>query len=133
PNNGASLAGYIVQRVSGEPFDGYVARHIFAPLGMQHATFTQPLPTNLKPLMSEGYVSGKDKPYGYEFVSAAPAGSLAASGEDMARFMIAHLQDGEYNGQRILQPATARLMHSRANSPFSAGEGMAHGFYETNI
>ena len=132
-NYGASLAGYIVQRVSGEPFDGYVARHIFAPLGMQHATFTQPLPTNLKPLMSEGYVSGKDKPYGYEFVSAAPAGSLAASGEDMGRFMIAHLQNGQYNGNRILQPATAQLMHAQANLPFPHLDGMAHGFYETNI
>ena len=132
-NYGASLAGYIVQRTSGEPFDTYLERHIFTPLGMARSTFRQPLPANLKPLMAEGYVSGKDKPYGYEFVSAAPAGSLAATGDDMARFMIAHLQNGEYNGQRILQPQTAQLMHSRANTPFKSLDGMAHGFYETNI
>jgi CubicO group peptidase (beta-lactamase class C family) len=132
-NYGASLAGYIVQRTSGEPFDAYVERHIFAPLGMAHSTFRQPLPPNLKLLMAEGYVSGKDKPYGYEFVSAAPAGSLASTGDDMARFMIAHLQNGDYNGQRILQPQTAQLMHSRANLPFQGLDGMAHGFYETNI
>jgi CubicO group peptidase (beta-lactamase class C family) len=132
-NYGASLAGYIVQRTSGEPFDAYVERHIFAPLGMSRSTFRQPLPANLTPLMAEGYVSGKDKPYGYEFVSAAPAGSLSATGEDMARFMIAHLQNGEYEGQRILQPQTAQLMHSRANLPFRGLDGMAHGFYETNI
>ena len=106
---------------------------IFGPLGMAHSTFRQPLPANLKSLMAEGYVSGKDKPYGYEFVNAAPAGALAASGDDMGRFMIAHLQNGTYNGQQILQPATAQLMHSRANTPFPAGDGMAHGFYETNI
>src|SRR4051812_8899077 len=47
-NYGASLAGYIVQRVSGEPFDAYVQRHIFDPLGMQHATFSQPLPAKFK-------------------------------------------------------------------------------------
>ena len=128
-NYGASLAGYIVQRTSGEPFDAYLEHHIFGPLGMQHSTFRQPLPANLKPLMAEGYVSGKDKPYGFEFVNAAPAGALAATGDDMAKFMIAHLN----NGQGILQPQTAQLMHSRANSPFAAGEGMAHGFYETNI
>ena len=132
-NYGASLAGYIVQRTSGEPFDAYLEHHIFGPLGMAHSSFRQPLPANLKPLMAEGYVSGKDKPYGYEFVNAAPAGALAASGDDMGRFMIAHLQNGTYNGQQILQPATAQLMHSRANSPFAAGDGMAHGFYETNI
>ena len=128
-NYGASLAGYIVQRTSGEPFDAYLENHIFQPLGMAHSTFRQPLPANLKPLMSEGYVSGKDKPYGYEFVNSSPAGALAATGDDMAKFMIAHLN----NGQGILQPQTAQLMHSRANSPFPAGQGMAHGFYETNI
>jgi len=132
-NYGASLAGYIVERTSGEPFDVYVQRHIFEPLGMSRSTFSQPLPANLKPLMSEGYLPGKDKPYGYEFVSAAPAGSLAAAGDDMARFMIAHLQNGEYNGKRILQPQTAQLMHSRAFEPFKGLNGMAHGFYESNI
>ena len=35
-NYGASLAGYIVQRVSGEKFEAYVEQHIFAPLGMSH-------------------------------------------------------------------------------------------------
>jgi CubicO group peptidase (beta-lactamase class C family) len=128
-NYGASLAGYIVQRTSGEPFNDYLEHHIFGPLGMQHSTFRQPLPTNLAPLMAEGYIPGKDKPKGFEFVNASPAGALSATGDDMAKFMIAHLA----NGQGILQPQTAQLMHSRANSPFSAGDGMAHGFYETNI
>lgn len=132
-NYGASLAGYIVQRTSGEPFDTYLENHIFKPLGMDHSTFRQPLPANLKPLMAEGYRPGDDKPFGFEFVNAAPAGALSASGDDMAKFMIAHLQNGQYNGQQILKPETARLMHSRANTPFSAGDGMAHGFYETNI
>ena len=128
-NYGASLAGYIVQRTSGEPFDAYLENHIFRPLEMQHSTFRQPLPANLKPLMAEGYQSGKDKPYGFEFVNSSPAGALSATGDDMAKFMIAHLN----NGQGILKPETAQLMHSRANTPFSAGNGMAHGFYETNI
>src|ERR1700744_1185625 len=43
-NYGASLAGYIVQRVSGESFDTYIEKHIFEPLDMNHASFRQPLP-----------------------------------------------------------------------------------------
>ena len=43
-NYGTALAGYIVQRVSGEPFESYVVQHIFAPLGMRQSTFAQPLP-----------------------------------------------------------------------------------------
>jgi CubicO group peptidase (beta-lactamase class C family) len=124
-NYGASLAGYIVERVSGEPFNQYVQRHIFAPLGMSRSTFDQPLPANLRPLMSKGYVYGSDKPGGYEVIPLAPAGSLASTGADMGKFMIAHLA----NGGSLLNPATATLMHAQGNRPFSALPGMALGFY----
>jgi CubicO group peptidase (beta-lactamase class C family) len=43
-NYGATLAGYIVQRVSGMPFDDYIERNIFQPLGMRSSSFRQPLP-----------------------------------------------------------------------------------------
>ncbi len=132
-NYGAALAAYIVQRTSGLPFDTYLERNIFEPLGMRHSSFRQPLPANLKPLMAEGYISGKDEPYGFEYIGPAPAGSLSASGDDMAPFMIAHLQNGEYEGKRILQPQTAQLMHSALNVPIPGLNGMAHGFYQTNI
>ncbi|MGH9675993.1 MAG: serine hydrolase domain-containing protein, partial [Candidatus Acidiferrum sp.] len=42
-NYGVGLAGYIVQRVSGQPFEQYVLDHIFQPLGMTHSIFRQPL------------------------------------------------------------------------------------------
>src|SRR5262245_12167635 len=51
-NYGASLAGYIVEHVSGKPFNDYVAENIFKPLGMSRSTFVQPLPAELKPMMS---------------------------------------------------------------------------------
>jgi CubicO group peptidase (beta-lactamase class C family) len=43
-NYGAALAGYIVERVSGKPFNDYVDENIFKPLGMTRSTFAQPLP-----------------------------------------------------------------------------------------
>src|SRR6185369_15089245 len=43
-NYGAALAGYIVERVSGLPFNQYIEENIFKPLGMTHSTFAQPLP-----------------------------------------------------------------------------------------
>lgn len=129
-NYGATLAGYIVQRVSGMPFDDYVEKNILEPLGMQHSTFRQPLPDNLKPLMSEGYNKASQPAKSFEFVQAWPAGSLSTTAEDMSHYMIAHLQDGEYNGARILKPETARLMHSRAFGLVPALNGMDYGFYE---
>ena len=129
-NYGAALAGYIVQRVSGEKFEDYVARHIFQPLGMTHASFVQPLPPDLKPLMSEGYELGSGKAKPFELIPAAPAGALSVSGQDMARFIIAQLQNGEYDGQRLLQPQTVALMHSRQAGLSPALNAMALGFYE---
>jgi CubicO group peptidase (beta-lactamase class C family) len=122
-NYGASIAGYIVERVSGEPFDSYVQRHIFAPAGMTHSTFDQPLPAALKPLISKGYKSGTDKPQPYEVIGMAPAGALASSGADMGRFMIAHLN------HTLINPATAQLMYASANKPFPDLPAMALGFY----
>ena len=131
-NYGATLAGYVVQRASGETFDDYIDHHIFAPLGMQHATFRQPLPAALKQLMSKGYQLADGPAKTQEVVGPAPAGSSAMSGGDMAHFMIAHLQDGEYNGQRILQASTAQMMHTTALNNIPPLNSMLLGFYQMN-
>jgi CubicO group peptidase (beta-lactamase class C family) len=129
-NYGASLAGYIVQRVSGERFEDYIARHIFAPLGMTHSTFDQPLPKGWSANMSKGYRTASGRPGPYELVQMPPAGALATTGSDLSRFMIAHLQDGEYQGQRILGAKTAAFMHGLQYQPAPGLPGMALGFYQ---
>ncbi|PYV64544.1 MAG: serine hydrolase, partial [Acidobacteria bacterium] len=67
-NYATTLAGYILQRVSGEPFDDYVEHHVFQPLEMSHSTVRQPLPDNLKPLMSNGYDVASEPAKPFEFV-----------------------------------------------------------------
>jgi hypothetical protein len=132
-NYGASLAGYIVQRVSGEKFDDYLDQHIFAPLDMKHSTFRQPLPAEMVPLMSKGYELGSDEPHAFEMVGPAPAGSMSSPAEDMAHFMIAHLQNGKYNGNRILRAETAEAMHNSPLTVLPPLNRMELGFFETNI
>jgi CubicO group peptidase (beta-lactamase class C family) len=131
-NYGAALAGYIVQRVSGQPFDDYIDAHIFKPLGMAHSSFRQPLPAALAADASKGYEIASEPPKPYEIVTPAPAGSLAASGADMARFMIAHLEGGEYGGARILEPQTVKLMHDSPLTMIPPLNRMELGFYEQN-
>ncbi len=125
-NYATALAGYVVERVSGTPFTQYVDDHIFKPLAMANSTFAQPLPANLEPSMSKGYRLANGDPLAFEMVSAFPAGSLSSSATDMAKFMIAHLQ----NGGPILKPETTKLMHSRLFGLDPNGQAMAHGFYE---
>ena len=131
-NYGAMLAGYIVQRVSGEPFDEYVQRHIFQPLGMDHSTFEQPLPAALAADMSKGYVTASGKPQPFEYVEVAPAGSLSATATDMAHFMIAQLEGGSDDGGSILSPATEQQMHTPQSRMAPGMNGFDLGFYQEN-
>jgi len=105
-NYGVALAGYIVERVSGEPFASYIQRHILDPLGMNHSTFQQPLPDDLAPLMAKGYRRSDQPPLGFfETIAAAPAGGLSATGTDMGRFIRALMNGGALDGARILPKA----------------------------
>ncbi|HEY9091828.1 serine hydrolase domain-containing protein [Parasphingorhabdus sp.] len=130
-NFGAALAGYIVERVSGEPFDEYTKNHIFAPLGMTSTTFSEPLAGVLAENMATGYKveNGEFIAKGPEYLSLVmPAGSAVSTGSDMGRFMLAMLNGGALDGKRILKQKSVRLLQSNsfANAPRLAG--MAHGF-----
>ena len=129
-NYATSMAGYIVQRVSGQDYYDYIDEHILKPLSMTHSTFRQPLPDPLKPLMSKGYGVASEPAKGFEFVVPAPAGSSSVSAMDMTHFMIAHLQDGKYEGAQILRPETAQVMHSRQFANLPDMNAMCLGFYE---
>jgi CubicO group peptidase (beta-lactamase class C family) len=135
-NYGTALAGYIVQVVSGMPFEDYVERNIFEPLDMKHSTFREPLPPALAPDMSVGYTfeNGVFKPQEFELINGMlPAGSLSTCATDMARFMIAHLQNGRYGEHRILKEETAEFMHNRLFGHDPRVAGNAHGFWESNF
>jgi CubicO group peptidase (beta-lactamase class C family) len=131
-NYGTALAGYIVERVSGEPFESYIERHIFEPLDMKSSTFRQPLPQGLLPRMSNGYATASGAPRPFELYGFSPAGGSTVTAADMAHFMLCHLQDGAYGNARILRPETARMMHETALTVLPAVNRMLLGFYETN-
>ena len=101
-NYATTIAGYIVQRVSGEDYFDYIDEHILKPLGMTHSTFRQPLPESLAPMMSKGYTLATEPAKDFEYVEAAPAGSSSTTAMDMTHFMLAHLQGGKYEGGQIL-------------------------------
>ena len=129
-NYATAVAGYVVERVSGVPFNEYIEANIFKPLAMTHSTFAQPLPPSLAPYMSNGYQLASDEPKPFEVVNVFPAGSLSSSASDMARFIAAHLQEGRLGDARILRPETVQLMHSRLFGLDDAANAMAYGFYE---
>lgn len=135
-NYATALAGLIVANVSGLPFNEYVEKNIYAPLGMVHSTFREPLPENLASGQTMGYLNeaGKDVAQPYELITGfGPAGAMASSATDMAKFMLAHLNAGSLDGNSILSEATTAQMHSVLFQGDERLGGMAHGFYEEYI
>ena len=112
-NYGAALAGHIVERISGEPYERYVTKHILAPLEMKRSTAVRPPPAALMPDMSRGF-RHNDGTYAareLEWAAAAP-GPIRTTAADMATFMLAHLHGGRSGDERILQESTTREMHA---------------------
>jgi len=131
-NHGMALAGYLVEVISGVPFAEYVEENIFQPLGMNRSTFQQPIPPRLASDLAVGYkyLLGKTVPLPAKYSNIVPAGMFHVTATDMARFMLAHLQDGRYDDVRILHEGTVQEMHRQQFTNDPRLPGFAHGFIE---
>ena len=130
-NYGVGLASYIVQRASGQPFEQYVADHIFKPLGMTHSSFHQPLEKSLEYTDSLGYRGNTTKPpVGFEIFNPVGAGGISSSAADMGRFGQALLNGAELDGNRILKPETLALMWTPQFRASDQLPPICMGFYQ---
>ncbi|TKR22081.1 beta-lactamase family protein, partial [Cellulomonas hominis] len=133
-NYGNALAGYVVERVSGEPFEQYVQEHVLDPAGMTTATFEQPVPDDLRGHLALGYGTASGPSTGFEVVGVPPAGALSASAADMARFMLALLGEPA-TGEQVLDADTLALMQAPALDEddlgtLAGGPRMGLGFFQ---
>ncbi|RII96096.1 serine hydrolase, partial [Clavibacter michiganensis] len=133
-NYGASLAGYVAERVAGKPFVDLVQEEVLDRAGMTSSSFAQPLPADLDARLAKGYPDDSQPSYPTEVVNAAPAGALSATASDMARFMLGHLGDLPED-QALLDPATLDEMHRPALgadqlSTLAAGQRMDLAFFD---
>lgn len=122
-NHGIALAGYLVEAVSGIPYEQYVREHILQPLEMHRTHYKRHVDT------ATGYMyeDSTYKPQPYLYINDGPAGAWDATAMDMAHFMISHLQLGRFNDVRILEESSARAMQQRqfTNDPHLPGTGYA--------
>ncbi len=131
-NHDLDLVGEVIASASGVPFAQYVERNVLGPLGMTRSTFERRedlgVPVGWR-YTGEGYV-----PQPWNFDRAIPSATLSSTAADMAAFALAHLQDGEYRGTRILNAETARLMRRQhaSNHPALGGVGLAFWEWERN-
>ena len=129
-NHGYAVAGYIVEQVSGLPFDQYVVERILQPLGMDRSQYllSASLPEGLA--MGYAYQDGDYVPQPIDYDHDYPGGALVSTAGDMARFLLAHLQGGCVGDACILQPATVATMQAQQYTAHPELPGWTYGFQE---
>ena len=129
-NYATGLAGYIVELVSEMDFADYIEENIFQPLAMDNSTFRQPLPEDLNEDLAGAYkyAGGQYHQGDFEYISNNAAGAMSTTAEDMANFMLAHLQLGSFGDNQILQEETALEMQNYHYTHHPEIQGMALGF-----
>ncbi len=135
-NYGTALAGHVLAEQYDATFTAYADERIFTPLGMDDTTYAQPLPAELEPRRAIGYTPQDGEYQAHDpvvWTLPPEGGSLRTTATDMGRFMLAHLNEGTYGSERILEAETVREMHRRQFTKSEAVpelNGMAFGFIE---
>lgn len=129
-----ALAGGIIEQVSGKPLNNFIQDNIFKPLEMKDSTLNRDM--NPKGLESGyQYENGKIvKAKSVEgYFNNYAIGGIISTSDDMAKFMIAQLNNGAYKDKRILKESTAINMHSQHATFDGRLPGTAYGFNEKII
>lgn len=128
----AALAGYLVEQITGKHLKEYLGENIFGPLGMSRTSITA-VPEELRADLATGYeYDGKDyRALPFEWFNTYPASDINSTAVDMARFMMAHLEGGAYEGKRVLSRQAEAMMQSTHFRNHKGLAGWCYGFYET--
>jgi len=129
-NANYDVLGYLVERISGEPFGDYMAEHVFGPLQMTR-TFTSEDEAQTAGLVTGYYpYFGIVRPMRSEFLPGrVPSAWIMASAEDLSHALIAHLNEGRYGDATLLSPGGMRRLHQPNAYPDDPCCGYAMGLW----
>ncbi|WP_258280585.1 MULTISPECIES: serine hydrolase [unclassified Clostridium] len=130
-NEGYNLLGYIVEKVSGITYEEYVKKNILEPLKMNNS-LVRLKNNNTAKGYGYGGIGGdyNESPLAYQYTSGSSG--INATVKDMENFMIAHLNNGEFQGKKILNEKTSTIMKDKQFSNDSSLPGMGYGFIRSN-
>lgn len=122
-SEGLDVLGYFIEIVSGMPFDKYLKTHIFDPLGMEDTWFYQPEKNTERVVEVQTPVNGEWQKYPVTFYDTdypikgaktffSGGAGLSSTAKDYAIFLQMYLNDGEYNGVRLLSRKTVDVILS---------------------
>ena len=107
-NTNYTLAGWLLERVRGRPYEDAMTERLFTPLKMTHTTARQPPEPALIGGRSIGYAWDGSACHAlpFRYTQSRPAGAVSTTAADMGRFMLALLGDGSFDGVRVLSPSS---------------------------
>jgi CubicO group peptidase (beta-lactamase class C family) len=127
---GITLGGLLVEDVTKTRFEDYLSDNIWKPLKMGRTNIN--VPATLTPDLAMGYeyLNGQNVPQSWEWYHTTPASSINSSAEDMAHWLIAHLNDGIYQNRNIMSKSMMAEMLKHHQSMHPGMYGVAYGFFE---
>ncbi len=126
-NPGYAMAGHIITKITGQPFDRYLKRTLLDPLNMASSSFT--LTDSVRQALATGYsyADGKFDPLPYHPIYLRPAGSLCSSAEQMSQWVMMLLNRGSYRGMRIIADSSLTFME-QSHSTLAAKHGLKDAY-----
>ena len=119
------VAGYIVEKLTGQPCEDYIADNILRPLAMTHSDMR--LTPDVRAALAQGYRGNPPLPVPYYPIRLRPAGEMKSSPNEMARFVRMMLNRGTLDGARIVSPESIARMET-PETGLAARAGFKNGY-----
>ena len=131
-NTNYATAGWLLQQLSGMPYDEAMKTRLFRPLGMAATTARQPPEAALVAGVARGYTwdGAQYRPLPFRYANTVPGSSVSTTAADMSRFMLAVLGDGSLEGARVLSPASRAAFLRPRFRDHPRLPGVTYGFHE---
>ena len=124
-NPGNAVAGYLIEKVTGQPFDQYIRETFLRPIGMENADYA--FTAENKPLLATGYENNPPKATGDPFIYLRPAGDLKASPGEMAKLAQFFLRRGKAGDAQLVKPESVLRMEA-PETTLAAKSGLRLGY-----
>jgi CubicO group peptidase (beta-lactamase class C family) len=124
-NPGYALAGFVIEKATGRPFEDYVQENILTPLGMTRSSFR--LTPATRELLSQGYEGNPPHPVPYRNIYLRPAGNLLSSPAEMARFVQMMLNRGKLGDRQLVRVEAISRMEE-PQTTLAARAGLKNGY-----
>ncbi len=124
-NPGNAVAGYLIEKATGKPFDQYIRETFLRPMGMEHADY--PFTEANKALLATGYEGNPAKASGYPFIYLRPAGDLKASPGELAKLVQFLLRRGKAGDSQLVNTESILRMEA-PETTLAAKNGLRLGY-----